>query len=277
MMSKINKKMKSSKRFCDFLIPEYVTVCSDVLITPDQCVSLIRITDSIAVFSFPIEPTRFVVVAQFALNFLCKKEEFVSSKPEYKLVLFSPSGVPLELGAFIPNLDDSLPWTTTRGILDLSSQLSLLEQGVYTLKVFGRVADMDYEELMSKNILLYLSEGVPGLYLAEFSAPHFSGATINLGQGWVALLPSGQVRGSDGGYHYEGRYLVQENVISAELQVRRHDVSIESIFGDVENFQLKLRGEVSGPTIYLEGSKDENSAERIHVALKRQLTMPSTQ
>src|SRR5271167_3871169 len=115
-MSKSKKSSDTSlkRTFRDYLVPEFVSVCNDVIVAQDQTVSLIRLIDQLNAFFFPLHLVRFVVVVQFQRDTTIDINELVAVAPHHKLILVTPKGENLDLGDFGLALDPKAPWFTTR-------------------------------------------------------------------------------------------------------------------------------------------------------------------
>ena len=275
-MTKSSKTIQKNKTFREYLTPEYLAICNDAIVAQDQSVTLVRLIDQIVGLAFPIQLTRFVIVAQFVRQEELTLEEFTKAGLVHKLVLVNPKGEKSELGEFLTAIDSDNPWTTTRSITDLSGQVAVKEEGVYTFKVLGRTHDSDFEELIAKKVRATLSTGLPGLYLAEFSADPSKRDEQKQGGGYVLVLPNGRIQGGDGGYNYQGTYRTEDDVLIGKLNVRRHNPEVKSVFGDIEEFDLDLKGETTASGLLLEGCRTDKPSERIWITLHRQALVPST-
>lgn len=274
-MKKQSKKRVSAKSFRDYLNPDYLVVCNDVIIGQDQNVSLIRLIDQIIAFAFPIQLARFVIVAQFTRNETLTQEDFLNAGLVQKLMLTNPSGESIDLGLFSPVVDPLTPWSATRTITDLSGQLSLSEEGTYTITLLGKTQKTDFEELITKRFPTLLSVGLPGLYLADFSSDAERGDEQKKGEGFVVLLPDGTIQGADGGYSYEGNYGIENDSVLASLKIRKSHPEAISIFGEnIENLELTLRGTVDQDTLNLHGCVEGVPSHEIWVTLRRQTRFP---
>lgn len=78
-----------------------------------------------------------------------------------------------------------------------------------------------------------------GIFHVKFSSPQ-----DNWGEG-LAVFDHGKVNGGDHGYLYLGSYKMSDNKIEAALKVVRWNQSIEAIFGNIPEFDLKVIGTYS--------------------------------
>lgn len=83
----------------------------------------------------------------------------------------------------------------------------------------------------------------PSIYQVKFSAFQ-QGA----GDG-LAIFKDGTINGGDAGYLYLGRFIKNGSAITAEIKVKRWNGSAVSVFGDIQEFDLKLSGEISSNLI----------------------------
>ena len=75
-----------------------------------------------------------------------------------------------------------------------------------------------------------------GIYNVKFTS-----AQQNSSEG-LAVLKDGSINGGDKGYLYLGFFKVDGSTIEAKIRVKRWKPGIASIFGNLEEYDLNLRG-----------------------------------
>jgi hypothetical protein len=101
---------------------------------------------------------------------------------------------------------------------------------------------------------------VEGLWVVYFSS--------NLemsGTGVLILEHDKRLLGGDIGYYYIGKYESTGSDITAELDVIRYEPSSISVFGNLGNFHLSLKGQFSGNKFTAEGSNPNIPGLKINV------------
>ena len=278
-MSKKSATVQSRETFKDYLKSEYLAVCSDAIVSTDQTISLVRLLDQIAAFAYPVPLTRFVVVSQFWRNNKVSIDQFSKTQLVQRLILVNPQGDVTELGENKAEFNPLNPWTTTRSIFDLSGLLALKQPGIYTLKLLGKVNDGEYEEIIEKYFPAILLTGLPGFYTVQFASNEYINDSEKQGNGFILLSPDGKIQGGDGGYDYHGNYRLKNDQIHADINIRRRDPNAQSIYGNVEQFDLTLEGvldsnSVEQKSLSLHGHQTENPKEKIEIILTKQTQIP---
>jgi len=86
-----------------------------------------------------------------------------------------------------------------------------------------------------------------GTYHVEFGTP--------LGSGFGTIVAHGStVQGGDQGYTYSGSWVVEGDSVTGCLNVRRWRPSEQSVFGDLEKFELQLTGQSVNGVIKAHGT-----------------------
>lgn len=83
---------------------------------------------------------------------------------------------------------------------------------------------------------------------------HFSSNLEMFGNGVLILEPDKRLLGGDIGYYYTGKYERTGSNMTAELDVIRYEPSCISVFGNLGNFHLNLKGQFSEKEFTAEGS-----------------------
>ena len=100
----------------------------------------------------------------------------------------------------------------------------------------------------------------PGVYIAKFRTP------LDESQG-VIVIQGDTVSGGDSAMYYMGRISGSENRIEVALRVRQHDHDKFSVFGDVNDFSLKLTGRKQRQSYVFEGRADRAPSLRFEASL----------
>lgn len=74
-----------------------------------------------------------------------------------------------------------------------------------------------------------------GLWVAKFVAPNVPGMELN---GGVVVIESGRLLGGDSGYVYIGQLQPAQSGWAISMKIVRHDPSIISVFGDLDEYLL---------------------------------------
>ena len=102
-----------------------------------------------------------------------------------------------------------------------------------------------------------------GIYHVRFSSLQGSS-----GEG-LAVVKAGSVNGGDPGYLYLGQLLADGDKISGQLEIKRWNNSVPSIFGPLNNFTLALTGTSSGDTFTVSGGIQSQPNLKILIAGRR--------
>ncbi|MGX6646654.1 GrlR family regulatory protein [Maricaulaceae bacterium MS644] len=102
----------------------------------------------------------------------------------------------------------------------------------------------------------------PGLYITEFRTP------LDDASG-VIVVDGDRVRGGDSAMHYVGEITGRSDALKVRLRVRKHDMSKESVFGEVDDFTLTLTGRRKGEHYVFEGRADRAPSLGFQAVLTR--------
>lgn len=80
---------------------------------------------------------------------------------------------------------------------------------------------------------------IEAMWTVRFRGPGGAVGDLN---GGVAIIESGRLMGGDSGYAYIGPIKVSGESVTGTLKIIRHDPNIESIFGDVDEFEIGFNG-----------------------------------
>ncbi|MCR6655607.1 MAG: hypothetical protein NVV63_07270 [Opitutus sp.] len=110
----------------------------------------------------------------------------------------------------------------------------------------------------------------PSIYHVNFASSQQS-----YGEG-IAVFKDGTVNGGDHGYVYVGTYDLSSTSVSARLKIKKWNAAVTSVFGNIPDFDLDLRGSLSpdqstftvtggikqlpGPTITIRGRRISDAA-----------------
>jgi hypothetical protein len=90
----------------------------------------------------------------------------------------------------------------------------------------------------------------------------------------VAVFKSGRVFGGDAQYYYLGTAQVEGNVVNAQVTVTHYAGPMSSIFGPAKQFNLRLTGNLSAPTMEMGGVVAENPSLQIRARLTKRADLP---
>ena len=84
------------------------------------------------------------------------------------------------------------------------------------------------------------------LYTVEFGDVTGSGY-IN---GGVVVLETNRVFGGDSGYYYLGNYTVKDGVLTATVEITKHNPAWANAFGDYAGaFRIQVTGQIQGQNV----------------------------
>ena len=100
----------------------------------------------------------------------------------------------------------------------------------------------------------------------------------SLGTG-VAVLETGRILGGDSTFMYVGNYRVDNGRINAEIKVTKYSnaINLPSIFGELQEFNVKVSGKVDRETIILSGHELSNSSMKVDIKATRRVELPNPQ
>jgi len=106
------------------------------------------------------------------------------------------------------------------------------------------------------------------LYGAEFSS--------NLGDmGYgVAVVETGRILGGDSSFVFVGSYEVENGIIKADVKCTNDRGVMESIFGDIKEYTVRVQGAPADDEFTLNGHVVENPAMLVEVKLTRRAELP---
>ena len=102
-----------------------------------------------------------------------------------------------------------------------------------------------------------------GLYVVNFSS-----SFGNFGGG-VVTIESGRIQGGDSGYLYLGTYQTKDTALSAQVTVKRHNPNAQSIFGNLNEFDLSLHGSFTDNSFTANGSVSGRPMAKININAKK--------
>ena len=79
----------------------------------------------------------------------------------------------------------------------------------------------------------------PGIYRVKFSS-----VQQGYGEG-LAVFKDGTINGGDDGYLYVGHYTRDGKIVNAQIKINRWSQNAVSVFGNIQTFDLVLRGEIA--------------------------------
>ena len=109
---------------------------------------------------------------------------------------------------------------------------------------------------------------IEALYGVEFVS------NMNNGGYGVAVLETGRILGGDSSFVFVGDYEVKNGTLHANVKCTNDREMLESIFGDLKEFNLQLEGTPNEKEIILKGHMLENPDMQIGVKLTRRAELP---
>lgn len=111
---------------------------------------------------------------------------------------------------------------------------------------------------------------VEALWSVQFGTPdhHFGAGVI--------VLETGRVLGGDSRYTYVGSYNVNEGVLTATIHCRKYSdlVTHESVFGDINEFDMVLTGDAHTQRMVLEGHLGNSPSQAMVLEAVRRAELP---
>ena len=86
--------------------------------------------------------------------------------------------------------------------------------------------------------------------------------------GGVIVIENGKILGGDNNYFYIGSYDLKNNKFNATIDVKHYHGKCNPIFGELEEFILKLSGNSNEEEMLLVGNILEDPSRELHVCLK---------
>ena len=109
---------------------------------------------------------------------------------------------------------------------------------------------------------------IEALYGIEFAS------NVNDGGYGVVVLETGRILGGDSSFVFVGSYEIGNSVVSADIKCTNDRKFLQSIFGDIDEFNLHLEGIPEFDGFILQGHMIENPSMRLKVKLTRRAELP---
>ena len=109
---------------------------------------------------------------------------------------------------------------------------------------------------------------IEALYGIEFLSNEGNG-----GHG-VVVLETGRILGGDSSFVFVENYEVNNGTITADVKCTNDRQTLQSIFGDINEFNLHLEGTTNHNEFVLQGHMVENPSMQISVKLTRRAELP---
>lgn len=90
----------------------------------------------------------------------------------------------------------------------------------------------------------------------------------------VVVLETGRIFGGDSSFVYIGSYRMEGELIKADIKCTNDRGMMESIFGNIQQFNLKLEGLPQQHEFILQGHMVENPSMMIVVKFTRRAELP---
>jgi len=99
-------------------------------------------------------------------------------------------------------------------------------------------------------------------------------SNMNDGGYGVVVLETGRILGGDSSFVFVGSYEVKNEVVHAQVKCTNDRKLLQSIFGDIDEFNLILEGKPKHDEFILKGYMDENRSKLIEIKLTRRAELP---
>lgn len=109
---------------------------------------------------------------------------------------------------------------------------------------------------------------IEALYGIEFQS------NLNDGGYGVVVLETGRILGGDSSFVFVGSYEVKNNTVYADVKCTNDRKLLQSIFGDINEFNLHLEGQPAHDEFILQGHMIEDPSKIIGVKLTRRAELP---
>ncbi len=92
----------------------------------------------------------------------------------------------------------------------------------------------------------------------------------------VAVFETGRVLGGDSAFMYVGNYKTDNGVVYSDIRVTKYNnlSGMQSIFGPLTSFNLKVSGKADAREMVLTGSVVENPQLQITIKAARRVELP---
>ncbi len=109
---------------------------------------------------------------------------------------------------------------------------------------------------------------IEALYGIEFAS------NLNSGGYGVAVLETGRILGGDSSFVFVGNYGVKNSILYADVKCTNDRKLLQSIFGDLDEFNLRLEGAPAHDEFTMQGHMIENPSMKISIKLTRRAELP---
>lgn len=99
-------------------------------------------------------------------------------------------------------------------------------------------------------------------------------SNLNDGGYGVVVLETGRIFGGDSSFVYIGSYKMEGELLIADVKCTNDREMMESIFGNIRQFNLKLEGLPQQHEFILHGHMAENPSMKIAVKFTRRAELP---
>jgi len=99
-------------------------------------------------------------------------------------------------------------------------------------------------------------------------------SNMNSGGYGIVIFETGRILGGDSSFVFIGSYEVKNEIVYADVKCTNDRNSLESIFGDVKEFTLRLEGKPEYNEFIIQGYMVENPEMKIGVKLTRRAELP---
>lgn len=106
----------------------------------------------------------------------------------------------------------------------------------------------------------------PALWTVEFATELDSG-------GGVAVFMPDRIVGGDANYYYNGRIVIENGILTGEIEVRQFGAKLTSVFGPLQAFNLNISGNYKEPIMILNGYLVNNPDAKITITCTKRVDL----
>ena len=93
----------------------------------------------------------------------------------------------------------------------------------------------------------------------------------------IVVLETGRIFGGDSLYYYVGGYTIDPiatDTVTVKIKIKHYNGPLSSIFGQLDNFNIELKGKYAQDTFDMNGHRVEDPTKLIALRLTRRAELP---
>jgi len=99
-------------------------------------------------------------------------------------------------------------------------------------------------------------------------------SNMNDGGYGVVVLETDRILGGDSSFVFVGSYEVKSGIVYADVKCTNDRETLQSVFGNIKEFNLHLEGKLAHDEFILQGHMIENPSMEIGIKLTRRAELP---